>query len=119
VRKIAPRKIKKTGSSRMTLELVENPDILKGLGERKGDKTLVGFALETEDLEANAIKKLMAKNLDLLVANRKALSRDVFGPVRTRVLIVDRFGNKRVFSNRPKSELAKIILDKVASLNIY
>ena len=53
----------------MTLELVRTPDILKGLGEAKGARLLVGFAAETEDLVGNARKKLEAKNLDLVVAN--------------------------------------------------
>ena len=61
-------KIKKTDGP-VTLELVRTPDILKGLGEAKGARLLVGFAAETEDLVGNARKKLEAKNLDLVVAN--------------------------------------------------
>ena len=61
-------KIKKTDGP-VTLELVRTPDILKGLGEAKGGRLLVGFAAETEDLVGNARKKLEAKNLDLVVAN--------------------------------------------------
>lgn len=52
-----------------TLRLVENPDILAELGERKGDRVLVGFALEAEDAERNAEEKLRRKNLDLVVMN--------------------------------------------------
>ena len=53
----------------MDLRLEPNPDILKELGENKNGKTLIGFAAETEDLTANAKKKLREKNLDMIVAN--------------------------------------------------
>ena len=59
----------KKGEGPVTLELVRTPDILRGLGEAKGGRVLVGFAAETEDLLANAAKKLEGKNLDLIVAN--------------------------------------------------
>ncbi|MCG2711933.1 MAG: phosphopantothenoylcysteine decarboxylase, partial [Candidatus Omnitrophica bacterium] len=51
------------------IKLVRNPDILRGLGRRKKNKVLVGFALETENLIENGLKKLKSKNLDLIVAN--------------------------------------------------
>ncbi len=61
-------KLKK--QDRLSLELVKNPDILAELGRSKGEKILIGFALEErEKLEENAIKKLHEKNLDLIVAN--------------------------------------------------
>ena len=60
----------KKNSERLTLELVKNPDILLELGQRKRHgQILVGFAAETEDIFVNAQKKLLAKNLDLLVLN--------------------------------------------------
>ncbi len=51
------------------IHLVANPDILAGLGSKKGNKILVGFAAETDDLIGYAQKKLIAKNLDLIIAN--------------------------------------------------
>jgi phosphopantothenoylcysteine decarboxylase / phosphopantothenate---cysteine ligase len=54
---------------RMTLELAQNPDILKRLGEKKTRQVLVGFALETDNGPENARRKLAAKNLDLIVLN--------------------------------------------------
>ncbi len=61
-------KIKKTQS--LTLRLVSTPDILLHLGERKGDKLLIGFALEErENLLENSRQKLRRKNLDMLIAN--------------------------------------------------
>ena len=62
------QKLKKSAMS-PTLELVRNPDILATLAPRKGRKIFVGFAAETEELFAEAQRKLTAKNLDLLVAN--------------------------------------------------
>src|SRR5438132_5811698 len=62
------RKLKK-GAAALTLELERNPDILSGLGGRKGDRLLIGFAAETHDVAAEARRKLAAKHLDLIVAN--------------------------------------------------
>ena len=107
----ARRKIKK--SERKTIELVENPDILAEVGSRKKDKVVVGFALETENLEKNALKKLKDKNLDLIIANRLTKKADIFGNIKIDVVTVDRFGNRTRIFNKSKAELAKIILDKV------
>ena len=61
-------KIKKT-SSKLKIELHKTDDILASLGKNKGEKILIGFALETADLINNAKRKLSAKNLDMIVAN--------------------------------------------------
>jgi phosphopantothenoylcysteine decarboxylase/phosphopantothenate--cysteine ligase len=53
----------------MDLRLEPNPDILQELGQKKNGKLLVGFAAETEDLTANAARKLREKNIDMIVAN--------------------------------------------------
>lgn len=65
---VADRKIKKNEAS-MTIDLERTDDILKELGRRKGDRVLVGFAAETNDLVANARSKLVGKNADVIVAN--------------------------------------------------
>ncbi|MBO9606116.1 MAG: bifunctional phosphopantothenoylcysteine decarboxylase/phosphopantothenate--cysteine ligase CoaBC [Paenibacillaceae bacterium] len=65
---IAPQKIKKKADT-MTLQLVKNPDILQTVGERKGNRFIVGFAAETEQLEQHALDKLRRKHCDLIVAN--------------------------------------------------
>ena len=64
----AEGKVKKSEGD-WTLGLVRNPDILAEAGESKGKRIHVGFAVESEDLLANAGRKLAAKNLDLIVAN--------------------------------------------------
>ena len=67
----AEKKIKRSHGA-VELRLEPNPDILKELGQSKDGKWLVGFAAETEDLTANAQKKLREKNLDMVVANNVA-----------------------------------------------
>jgi phosphopantothenoylcysteine decarboxylase/phosphopantothenate--cysteine ligase len=64
-------KIKKqSDQDGMTLTLVQNPDILRAMGERRRpDQFLVGFAAETHDLSANALQKIKKKNLDMIAAN--------------------------------------------------
>jgi phosphopantothenoylcysteine decarboxylase/phosphopantothenate--cysteine ligase len=65
---VSTSKLKK-GEGPLALELVRTEDILAGLGEKKGERLLVGFAAETDDLVARARAKLAAKGLDLIVAN--------------------------------------------------
>ena len=111
------KKIKRYGGKK-TLELVENRDILAEASKRKGKKILVGFALETEHLEREALKKLFEKKLDLIVANKLTRSGHVFSDNKTSVTIIDKFGNKAGYKNKSKKDLAKIILDKALKLNI-
>ena len=110
----ARKKIKK--SRKKTIELVENPDILAELGARKNGRVAVGFALETENLEKNALKKLKDKNLDLIVANRLGKGSELFGDKAIDVVTIDKFGNKTRIRNKSKRELAKLILDKALKL---
>lgn len=107
----AKRKIKK--GPRQTIELVENPDILTEVGLAKGRRIVVGFALETENLQTNALKKLKDKNMDLIIANKLTEKSNIFGDVMMDVVIVDKYGNRERAHNKSKAELAKIILDKV------
>jgi phosphopantothenoylcysteine decarboxylase/phosphopantothenate--cysteine ligase len=110
----ARRKIKKT--TVRTIELVENPDILAELGAKKKGRIAVGFALETENLERNALKKLKDKNLDLIVANRLGSDSYIFGDRKIDVVTVDRFGNKTRIRGKSKQELAKAVLGKTLKL---
>jgi len=65
-----PRKWKKQGEGRLTVSLVENPDIAQAVGEqKKPGQTLVGFAAETDHLAEHAAEKIRKKNLDMIVAN--------------------------------------------------
>ena len=108
----AKRKIKRVGDKK-TLRLKKNPDIIAGLGAKKNGRVLVGFALETENLEENALRKLRAKNLDIIVANKLGKKGAAFGDSATSIVIIDRLGNKSNFYGKSKRRLAKIILDKI------
>jgi len=69
---VSDRKIKKetlSASDRLTLELVQNPDILAEISRRKGDRIVIGFAAESHDLIEAARRKLARKGCDLIVAN--------------------------------------------------
>lgn len=114
-KKPSAAKLKKSGG-RICLELEENPDILKELGKRKR-YTLVGFALETENLERNAHAKLKNKNLDILVGN-KLKDNNLFGSNNIDIIVIDRFGRKAIYNRKTKKELAKIILDKASNFTI-
>lgn len=115
---IAKKKMKRRLRPNMVLKLVENPDILRELGERKGNKVLVGFSLETEDLEKNAVRKLEEKNLDLIIATHFKRGSTVFGNKNIDILMIDRFGKRTGISRRSKRELAKIILDRVEEFKL-
>ena len=99
-----------------TLDLVRTPDILKGLGEAKGGRVLVGFAAETEDLLANAARKLEVKNLDLVVANDVTVPGAGFGGDTNAVVLIRRDGSRIEVPLASKREVAERILDEVRAL---
>jgi phosphopantothenoylcysteine decarboxylase / phosphopantothenate---cysteine ligase len=111
----SPSKIKK-GDGPMRLDLVRTPDILQGLGEAKGARVLVGFAAETEDLVANARRKLEAKNLDLVVANDVTAEGAGFGADTNSVVLLRRDGARVDVPVASKREVAERILDEVRAL---
>ncbi|MDR2008224.1 MAG: bifunctional phosphopantothenoylcysteine decarboxylase/phosphopantothenate--cysteine ligase CoaBC [Alphaproteobacteria bacterium] len=63
------QKLKKTGNSHISFEMLENIDIAAALGQNKGNRIHVGFALESENLQENAMKKIISKNLDFILGN--------------------------------------------------
>jgi len=105
----AESKLKKGAASRLTLELIRNPDILSKV---KGDLIKVGFAAESENLIQNATAKLKEKRLNLIVANDISS----IGADTNKVVLIDRQGNKEDLPLLPKSEVAHKILDKVVEL---
>jgi phosphopantothenoylcysteine decarboxylase/phosphopantothenate--cysteine ligase len=111
----SPSKLKKTEGP-LRLDMVRTPDILKALGEAKGGRLLVGFAAETEDLLANATKKLAAKNLDLIVANDVTAAGAGFGGQTNAVVLLRRDGRRRDVPLASKREVAERILDEVVAL---
>ncbi len=111
----AGEKLKKQGE-RMTLELVKNRDILTEMGRNKNRALLVGFAAETTELLANARKKLMEKNVDLLVANDVTEAGAGFSVETNIVRLLHRNGRVEEPGILSKEAVANLILDRVAEL---
>ncbi|MFA7572248.1 MAG: bifunctional phosphopantothenoylcysteine decarboxylase/phosphopantothenate--cysteine ligase CoaBC, partial [Lutispora sp.] len=110
--KACDQKIKKKDEN-LTLELVKNPDILYELGKIKGDKILVGFAMETQNLVENAKEKMLKKNLDFIVANDLFTEGAGFAVDTNIVKIIDRNGNVESMPKMSKHQLADLILDRI------
>jgi phosphopantothenoylcysteine decarboxylase/phosphopantothenate--cysteine ligase, prokaryotic len=108
-------KIKKHSES-LTLTLTPTKDILKSLGEQKKGQFLVGFALETDNEEANAIEKLQKKNLDLIVLNSLKDAGAGFETDTNKVTLIDSKGFKTFFALKSKDEVAKDIINKIIEL---
>ncbi len=109
---VARAKIKKK-SPRLTLELVRTPDIL---AEVKGDFLKVGFAAESEDVVANARKKLKKKQLDIIIANDITDTSSGFDVDTNKVTLIDRDGKVDSLPLLTKREVADRILDRVVGL---
>ncbi|GAA4282387.1 bifunctional phosphopantothenoylcysteine decarboxylase/phosphopantothenate--cysteine ligase CoaBC [Gaetbulibacter aestuarii] len=111
-KEIANQKIKKTTSA-LTLELEKTQDILASLGASKKHQYLVGFALETNNELEHAKEKLDRKNLDLIVLNSLNDPGAGFQGDTNKVTLIDKAGNIKTFELKPKSEVAKDILNKI------
>ncbi len=108
------KKIKRNEKGNLTVELTPNPDIAASLGKIKNpNQILVGFALETNNAEDNAKKKLDKKNLDFIVLNTLEDEGAGFGKNTNKVTIISREGNKKSFALKPKKEVAKDIINSV------
>jgi len=107
-------KIKKNKRMR-TLKLIRTPDILAGLGKHKGEKVLVGFALETDNLLKNSREKLKKKNLDFIIANKLSKNSVPFGDKEVNVFLIN--GKKAAkYTKISKEKLSRIILDSIEDL---
>ena len=110
-------KIKKT-AMRMSLDLDPTPDILAELGKKKGDRLLIGFAAETENLVESARQKLESKNCDMVVANLVNQEATGFESDENEVVLVLSTGETIPLSRAPKSEIADRIFDQVLKLRL-
>jgi phosphopantothenoylcysteine decarboxylase/phosphopantothenate--cysteine ligase len=103
--RVSPAKIKKKSAGQVSLELIPTRDILDSLGWGRNRKfLLIGFAAETNHLEANGTKKLREKNCDIIVANdaRIAMESD-----ENELLILFRDGETKKIFRAPKKILAR------------
>ncbi len=114
-RQVAPGKIKKgDGGDGLTLELVRTRDILAEVAiDPRRPRLLVGFAAETDDVQAHARAKLAKKKLDLIAANRVGVEGSGFES-DDNALAVYWDGGERALGPAPKTELAERLLDLVA-----
>lgn len=132
----ADHKIKREHQEEMTLRLRRNPDIAAELGRiakkecsEKSDcsdssdsqsarsrKILVGFALETDNGRENALRKMEAKNLDMIVLNPAGQKDAGFGADTNRITILCRDGREREYPLESKSDAAKDIIDAIINL---
>jgi len=115
-RKVFAGKIKKEKGEEPLIELERTPDILYELGKKKGDKILVGFAAETENLANNALKKLREKRLDLIVANDISIKEAGFGSDKNRAKLINSKGSARELPMMPKIDMAVKILDEIIKI---
>src|SRR5579863_406665 len=109
------QKIKKT-SARISLELDPTPDILAELGRKRGDRLLIGFAAETQNLEEEERRKLETKNCDMVVANLVGKSETGFESDANEVLLALRTGEVIPLPRASKREIADQILSRIPEL---
>ena len=111
----ANHKLKKSVERLDIIELVETEDILAALSKRKGDRVVVGFAAETNDLISYAQAKLARKGCDMIVANDVSRKDSTFGADTSRVSFVTKSGVEDM-ETLPLEQVAREIIDRVATL---
>ena len=113
---IETEKIKKSGEN-ISIEFRKTKDILKHLGQiKKSNQLLVGFALETNNEEMFAKKKLVEKNADMIVLNSLNDSGAGFGYDTNKITIFDKLGNLHAFEKKSKAAVAKDIVNVIVKL---
>ena len=113
---VAEQKIKKKDAG-FTIDVKKTTDILSELGKRKKEgQVLVGFALETNDEEINAIDKLQRKNLDFIVLNSLKDEGAGFKGDTNKITIIDKDLQKTAYTLKSKNEVARDICTKIIEL---
>lgn len=115
--KVPDQKVKKT-AMRMSIELSPTPDILAEVGRQKGDRLLIGFAAETQNLVAEARRKMETKNCDMVVANLVSQQGIGFESEENEVMLVMRSGETVKLDKASKRKIADGILDHVLKLRL-
>jgi phosphopantothenoylcysteine decarboxylase/phosphopantothenate--cysteine ligase len=115
--KVPDQKVKKT-AARMSLELDPTPDILAELGRNKGDRLLIGFAAETQNVQPEARRKLESKNCDMIVGNLVGGSETGFESEENEVVLVLRTGETVSLPRAPKREIADRVFDEALKLRL-
>jgi phosphopantothenoylcysteine decarboxylase/phosphopantothenate--cysteine ligase len=115
--KVPDQKVKKT-AARVSMELDPTPDILAELGRKKGDRLLIGFAAETQNLEQEARRKLESKNCDMIVGNLVGGTDSGFESDHNEVVLALRTGEMIRLPLASKREIADRIFDEVLKLRL-
>jgi len=115
--KVPEQKVKKT-AARVSLELDPTPDILAEVGRKKGDRLLIGFAAETQNLVQEARRKLESKNCDMVVGNLVGGADSGFESDENEVTLVTRTGETIPLARASKREIADRIFDQVLRLRL-
>ena len=114
----SPEKIKKKDDT-LDIQLIKNTDILAELGKTKRPgQVLVGFALETQNEEENALGKLKRKNADMIVLNSLRQEGAGFGTPTNKITIFDGNGNREDFDRKSKNKVAEDVVNKAVTLAI-
>ena len=108
---VSDKKIKKSGQN-LQMDFIENIDILKYFGNKKTNQTVIGFAAETDDLIANANKKLTKKNADYIIANDLTKAGAGFN-TDTNIASIISHNEVKDLEKMTKTELANHILDLI------
>jgi phosphopantothenoylcysteine decarboxylase/phosphopantothenate--cysteine ligase len=114
---IPRQKVKKT-AMRFSLALDPTPDILAELGQKKGDRLLIGFAAETERLVDEGRRKLQSKNCDMVVGNLVSADGIGFESDDNEVMLILRTGENVALPRAPKRVIAGQILDHALRLRL-
>lgn len=111
------KKIKREENGIECIQLKKNPDIAASLGSKKhADQLLIGFALETDNEQANALAKMTRKNLDAIVLNSLRDKGAGFGTDTNKITFIKADGTEVAFDLKAKSEVAKDIFDEIENL---
>jgi len=114
VAEVASEKIKKS-AAQMELTLVKNPDVLAWAAAHKNEQIVVGFALETNNSEENALMKLRSKKLDYIVLNEQQNGVSGFGSDTNKMIIFDRAERRLELPLQRKSEAAAALVQILAA----
>ena len=112
---IAEQKIKRVGDE-LLLKLKPTQDIAATIGTMKGEgQRIVAFALETNEEESNALRKLEKKNADFIVLNSTRIPGTTFQADDNQITIINKEG-KKSYAKKPKTEVARDIIDELVSI---
>ena len=109
--------MKKT-AARLSLDLDPTPDIRAEIGQKKGDRLLIGFAAETQNLIEEARRKLQTKNCDMVVGNMVSRDDIGFGTDDNEVVLVLRTGEAVPVARASKRSIADSIFDQALRLRL-